>query len=60
MHSMQNMRRLVLYLAALATALVTSSPHSPGLTQRFMFAVFLLSFPALAFVTRESPNYPGQ
>lgn len=35
-------------LAALAAALVFSDPDAPGLTQRWMFAIFLASYPVLA------------
>lgn len=36
--------------AALAVAILTSNPATPGLTQRLMFAIFFFSYPALALV----------
>jgi hypothetical membrane protein len=42
-------------VVALATAVLTSSPHSPALTQRLMFGAFFFSYPALALTgPRES------
>jgi hypothetical membrane protein len=43
-------------LAALVAALLTSSPHSPALTQRLLFAAFFLSYPALALTRPRGSN----